>query len=178
MKDCTATDCDDTADLEIQIAGEPNARAYCLNHGQQERQKLDSLLVSHQVTSLVQTDPSESHLLAASYGQLEQVHTENIGLRKAVEQARRDWNEADQARQAVTVDRDRKAALVQELSTQLIEASAALDQVKAQLAAANELLDLHGITAGDGTTDERVQGGKVEPLTGVGAGSDPNGPTS
>jgi septal ring factor EnvC (AmiA/AmiB activator) len=164
---CYNASCDEDAALEIRVVGETTTRGFCMQHGQNEKQRLDSLLVPYTHCSIVQRDPTESELLSDSYGQLQTAQSELIGLRAAVTRLQRDWNVADQERQAFRIERDRKAALVQELSTQIIAASSELDQVRKQLADANELLELHGITADTG--QERVEGGEVKPLTSVDA---------
>lgn len=161
---CHNPECDEAAALEILITGETTTRTFCMQHGQDEKQRLDSNLRPYTSTSIVRTDPSQQELLADSYGKLEQVHTENLGLRKSVTRLETALNISDQDRQRLAIDLDRKSALVEELTTQIIAASAQLDQVKAQLASADELLESLGAERGDavGTTEHhRVEGGQV-----------------
>lgn len=166
--------CDEEATSQIQVTGEPEARKLCMQHGELLKRQLDSVLTPYQFTSILHRDPSEKELLADSYGKLQQVHTENEGLRKAVTRLERELNECDQERQRLGVELGR-TQLAKQDSESL--SHTLLDQYVTELAECHELLDSNGIPR-PGATQERVEGSEVEPLTGMGAGADPNGPTS
>jgi len=160
--------CDEPATGTIQETGSPHVHAYCMAHGEMQKRSLDSVLKAYTFTSIVATEPNEGQLLAQSYGQLETVHTENVGLRKAVAQLRIDWNICDQERQAHKVALGRAEESRDEWKR-------LYSVVTEQLASANELLDSLGVER-PGVANERVEGSEVEPLPGVNAGSDTNRP--
>lgn len=153
--DCVAPDCDDEPTVSIAISGDATVRKYCLHHGQQEHRRLEAQLITHQVTSLARTEPNDADKLGKAYGDLQKQHEELIGSRKAVERLERMWNEADQERQALKVS-------LQRSTDKLLELAQENARLVGELAAAHD----------------RLQALEVEPLAGVDAGTDPNGPTS
>lgn len=168
--------CDAEASCQVQASGTPTAQPLCMAHAEIVKQRFGQLLVPYTFTSLVKTDPTEKELLADSYGMLQDVHTQNEGLRKAVARLERELNQTDQERQRLGVDLLRKTALVEELSTQLVGKDSQLSDFRdVELAEAHELLTANGIPL---PQHERVEGSEVKPLSGVDADTDPDSPTA